>query len=159
MAVAIQPAMMPSSSPVPIASALSQAPRRPTSGKDELTLSVPKPTSSHIAGLSNIRSRRERPCDACRRRKSRCVINPGATICVLCDFHKQSCTFLQDPQPRKRKVQAASDLKDASAKKRYGPLVDLLVAAGAAQLRCICCTLGKCLVPRWLSIGCGVLCV
>lgn len=45
---------------------------------------------------------RTRPCDACRRRKSKCVTEPGKSICVLCNFHSQACTYLQAPQPRKR---------------------------------------------------------
>ncbi|TKA54217.1 hypothetical protein B0A49_10372 [Cryomyces minteri] len=57
-----------------------------------------------IGAVANIRTRRERPCDACRRRKSRCVIHEGAALCVLCEFHKQDCTFVQSPQPRKRKL-------------------------------------------------------
>lgn len=45
-----------------------------------------------------------RPCDACRRRKSRCVIpNLAATSCLLCAHHNQPCTFVEDPIPRKKK--------------------------------------------------------
>ncbi len=49
------------------------------------------------------RSRRERPCDGCRRRKSKCVLQESRR-CVLCEFHKQECTFVENAQPRKRKV-------------------------------------------------------
>ncbi|KAF2088319.1 hypothetical protein K490DRAFT_11100, partial [Saccharata proteae CBS 121410] len=63
------------------------------------------------------RSRRERPCDACRRRKSRCVIHEGAQLCVLCEFHKQQCTFVQSPLPRKRKI-TLDGRKEDSSKKR-----------------------------------------
>lgn len=40
---------------------------------------------------------------------------------MLCEFHKQECTFVQDPQPRKRKVTGDADKqKDGgSPKKRY----------------------------------------
>ena len=58
--------------------------------------------------ITNTRSRRDRPCDACRRRKSRCVLNEGTTVCVLCRFHNQDCTFLQSPQPRKRRLAAGA---------------------------------------------------
>lgn len=79
-----------------------------------------------VAGgpVANIRTRRERPCDACRRRKSRCVIHEGAVLCVLCEFHKQECTFVQSPLPRKRKV-VDGDKKDSpnAGKKRYVELV------------------------------------
>ncbi|KAH6671678.1 transcriptional regulatory protein [Halenospora varia] len=48
--------------------------------------------------------RKERPCDACRKRKSRCVLDEDSPVCVLCRFHNQDCTFVQNPQSRKRKV-------------------------------------------------------
>jgi hypothetical protein len=69
-------------------------------------------------GLGALRSRRDRPCDACRRRKSRCEIKPGSSLSVLCEFHHQDCTFIQDPQPRKRKAALAGDGADWNAKKR-----------------------------------------
>ena len=53
------------------------------------------------------RSRRERPCDGCRRRKSKCVLQESRR-CVLCEFHKQDCTFVENAQPRKRKVEDGS---------------------------------------------------
>ncbi|TKX27272.1 fungal specific transcription factor domain-containing protein 3 [Elsinoe australis] len=51
------------------------------------------------------RVRAERPCDGCRRRKSKCVIQESGSPCVLCKFHKQDCTFLEGPLPRKRRVE------------------------------------------------------
>lgn len=62
--------------------------------------------------------RPDRPCDACRRRKSRCVINPDSASCVMCQFHKQACTFLEDAAPRRRKLAnpvTNSDTATASA--------------------------------------------
>ncbi|WPH02487.1 Hypothetical protein R9X50_00535100 [Acrodontium crateriforme] len=50
-----------------------------------------------------VRSRKERPCDGCRRRKSKCVLQESRR-CVLCEFHKQECTFVEKALPRKRKV-------------------------------------------------------
>ena len=116
-AVAIQPAM-PRPTPVPIAAARPRKQQKPSPGKENAIQG--KPLSSTGAPLANIRSRRERPCDACRRRKSRCVINEGASLCELCDFHKQECTFVQSPLPRKRKV-ADDGKKDSpnNTKKRY----------------------------------------
>ncbi|EPS40572.1 hypothetical protein H072_5541 [Dactylellina haptotyla CBS 200.50] len=84
------------------------------------------PTSTQPASATtstNTRSRKDRPCDACRRRKSRCVMNEESSICVLCQFHKQDCTFLQSPQPRKRRLPVATAGSDdekhtASNKKR-----------------------------------------
>ncbi|KAG8527190.1 uncharacterized protein KY384_008620 [Bacidia gigantensis] len=50
------------------------------------------------------RDRKDRPCDACRRRKSKCVINEGQTVCAACAMHGQKCTYVEDPRPRKRRV-------------------------------------------------------
>jgi hypothetical protein len=87
-------------------------PRRHPSEKHHLQ-SLP---SGSAAGA--IRSRRDRPCDACRRRKSRCQVKEGSSLCVLCEFHRQDCTFLQDPQPRKRKATLPGDGGELNAKKR-----------------------------------------
>jgi hypothetical protein len=56
-------------------------------------------------GGGKVRSRR--PCDSCRRRKSRCEIADGIPPCVLCRFHRQECTFNEEPQPRKRRAVGA----------------------------------------------------
>lgn len=61
------------------------------------------------------RPRRERPCDGCRRRKSKCVIQESRR-CVLCEFHKQECTFIENAQPRKRKVDDISKATEHSRK-------------------------------------------
>ncbi|KAK9313224.1 fungal-specific transcription factor domain-containing protein [Lipomyces starkeyi] len=59
---------------------------------------------------------KSRPCDSCRRRKSRCFIPPNDDSCVLCRFRKQECTFLEGPKPR-RKRDAQSAVEGASAPK------------------------------------------
>lgn len=46
--------------------------------------------------------------DACRRRKSKCVTEEGETVCILCNFHSQNCTYLEAPQPRKRAPPSAT---------------------------------------------------
>jgi hypothetical protein len=121
-AVAIQPNMpqMPMSrpAPIPIAAARPRKQQKPAPGKENVGQG--KPVSSTAGPVANIRTRRERPCDACRRRKSRCVIHEGAALCVLCEFHKQECTFVQSPLPRKRKV-VDDGKKDSpnNTKKRY----------------------------------------
>ena len=61
------------------------------------------------------RSRKERPCDGCRRRKSKCVLQESQR-CVLCEFHKQECTFVENAQPRKRKLDENSK-PDSSARR------------------------------------------
>ncbi|QSZ30267.1 hypothetical protein DSL72_004789 [Monilinia vaccinii-corymbosi] len=82
-----------------------------------LSTSVSSVTSMDLG--NNIRSRKDRPCDACRRRKSRCVINEGQSTCVLCQFHSQNCTFVSSPQARKRKLN--TDGTEESVAKRRSP--------------------------------------
>jgi hypothetical protein len=79
-------------------------------------------TTAHVVTSTETepapKPRKERPCDACRKRKSRCVINEDAKICVLCEFHHQECTFLYTPQPRKRKINDV--VVEERAARRYG---------------------------------------
>lgn len=44
-------------------------------------------------------------------------MNEGTNVCAACSMHKQKCTFLEDPRPRKRRVDDGSN--DDTAKKRY----------------------------------------
>lgn len=64
-----------------------------------------------------IRGRRERPCDACRKRKSKCVTLEGQkNVCAACNVHGQECTYIEDPQPRKRRLEG--DGKEVDLSKR-----------------------------------------
>ncbi|KAE9370807.1 hypothetical protein N431DRAFT_412534 [Stipitochalara longipes BDJ] len=90
---------------------------------------------------ANQPKRKERPCDACRKRKSRCVIEGESTICVLCKFHGQECTFLQNPQSRKRKqIQDVDDSE--SAKRRHSSSSARSKKSPGAQMRVIRTTNG-----------------
>lgn len=63
------------------------------------------------------RGRRERPCDACRKRKSKCVTHEGQNnVCAACSVHGQDCTYIEDPQPRKRRLESGG--KEADLPKR-----------------------------------------
>lgn len=66
------------------------------------------PNTSSNADTSSI-NRPERPCDTCRKRKSRCVMKPGSTTCVLCEFHNQACTFSEQPIPRGKRKSTIPD--------------------------------------------------
>lgn len=77
------------------------------------------------------RSRRERPCDGCRKRKSKCVLQE-ARRCVLCEFHKQDCTFLEEAQPRKRK--ADDGLKSEPPVKKSPPTTQRTSPAATAPV-------------------------
>ncbi|KAK8210404.1 hypothetical protein M8818_003574 [Zalaria obscura] len=45
--------------------------------------------------------RSARPCDACRTRKTRCILQPGSQHCIVCYTRATECTFDKVP-PRKR---------------------------------------------------------
>ena len=49
-------------------------------------------------------NKKKRPCDACRRKKSKCEILEQQRNCTACTLHQRDCTFLEDPQSRKRKA-------------------------------------------------------
>lgn len=59
-------------------------------------------TTTKNSVAQNSWTRRERPCDACRRRKSRCIISDQSEACVLCQSRSEECTFVQSPVRRKR---------------------------------------------------------
>ncbi|KAK4550193.1 hypothetical protein LTR36_003160 [Oleoguttula mirabilis] len=67
------------------------------------------------------RSRKERPCDGCRKRKSKCVLQDSRR-CVLCEFHKQECTFVEKAQPRKRKLSSDGTTAEGTPAKRSPPV-------------------------------------
>lgn len=54
-------------------------------------------------------TRADRPCDTCRRRKSRCVKDPDQEKCYLCTFHHRECTYLDEPQRRKKRKNEGPD--------------------------------------------------
>lgn len=88
-------------------------------GLSEMT----SPTSARVGDGPNpvqgvIRPDRSRPCDVCRRRKSRCVINPDAAACVMCQFHNQPCTFIEEAAPRRRKQTDPPDTTTTGSARR-----------------------------------------
>ncbi|KAK0220012.1 hypothetical protein IW262DRAFT_1272670 [Armillaria fumosa] len=48
------------------------------------------------------RSRKNRPCDGCRRAKTRCAITEVGTPCVECQHTRKKCTFDELPRERKK---------------------------------------------------------
>ncbi|CAK4008924.1 transcriptional regulatory [Lecanosticta acicola] len=49
------------------------------------------------------KSRKERPCDACRRRKVCCIREPGDGACSLCRMQNSSCRYDKGPTSRRRR--------------------------------------------------------
>ncbi|KAH8896850.1 hypothetical protein GQ53DRAFT_819106 [Thozetella sp. PMI_491] len=54
------------------------------------------------SGPRTYRARKRKPCDACRRRKICCVRESDSVPCALCQMRSQQCTFLSQPNARRR---------------------------------------------------------
>ncbi|WVQ92944.1 hypothetical protein IAU59_000005 [Kwoniella sp. CBS 9459] len=72
------------------------------------------PAPSAEPGGRPHRSRKNRPCDPCRRRKTRCLISATGPPCSLCAESKRECTFSFAPPARKprQSLQPASSEVD-----------------------------------------------
>ncbi|KAF7320232.1 Zn(2)-C6 fungal-type domain-containing protein [Mycena kentingensis (nom. inval.)] len=55
-----------------------------------------------------LRSRKVRPCDACRKQKSRCAIPTSGPPCLECMQMGKTCTFEENPPERKKKPPVSS---------------------------------------------------
>lgn len=61
--------------------------------------------------LRTYRSRRNRPCDYCRKRKTRCdMVAPG--LCAKCQKYGATCTFVDEPAKKRRSSGSKSFHKD-----------------------------------------------
>lgn len=58
-------------------------------------------SSSAATGIRPFRSRKQRPCDSCRKKKSRCAILEQGSSCVECRQTGKACTFLAQVRQRK----------------------------------------------------------
>lgn len=57
--------------------------------------------------VANGPTKKQRPCDSCRKRKARCIMLPSDTgRCLHCEVKKQDCTFLEAPPVRRRKIKS-----------------------------------------------------
>jgi hypothetical protein len=73
-------------------------------------VTTPQGSVASAGGVgTTARNRPRRPCDACRKRKSRCELIEGEKECVLCKFHRQPCLFQEQPQPRKKRKTSNDD--------------------------------------------------
>jgi hypothetical protein len=58
--------------------------------------------SADVTSGRKYRSKKQRPCDFCRSRKSQCRILSGSTACELCKRLDRTCTFVLQPLRRER---------------------------------------------------------
>ncbi|GAA5892155.1 hypothetical protein JCM8208_001454 [Rhodotorula glutinis] len=102
---------------VPVVAASSSSPRQHLAASTSATTAPaeqpsPSPesqalsTSSAAAGAAAarpFRSKKIRPCDACRKRKNRCAITSEGGACVECRQTNRPCTFNLPPPTRPKK--------------------------------------------------------
>src|SRR5277367_5585521 len=67
-----------------------------------------EPSPPKSAGVNYKPNRFGRPCDACKRRKQRCVFRDGQEdVYVMCEFQNVPCTFtdvgMATPQPARKR--------------------------------------------------------
>lgn len=70
--------------------------------------STPQPTTSKL------NNKQRRPCDHCRRRKTKCVIIPDTNNCAQCEAKSLTCTY-NDLAPKRRPTES----EDGTSSKRY----------------------------------------
>jgi hypothetical protein len=75
---------------------------------------------STIAGGRPPRSRKNRPCDRCRRSKSRCAIGPSGPPCKPCDDGGKQCTFDYAPPPRPARADTRENTVSSALDDRLG---------------------------------------
>lgn len=91
-----------------------------------------------MADRNGVRRRRaptskgSRPCDACRRRKTKCVVESGQQKCSICLLRQNACTFDDEPPGRylHASVQARSDSTITQASPSPQDVLDLMHFSG-----------------------------
>ncbi len=76
---------------------------------------LPNPSTAALEEVRPYRSRKSRPCDLCRSRKSRCVVFDAGAPCYLCGLNGRACTFLKGTTKRKRPPPASATAATAAA--------------------------------------------
>ncbi|KAK9480817.1 fungal-specific transcription factor domain-containing protein [Lipomyces japonicus] len=97
-------------SSVLISQAPLESPALASSNEPSVSSSGPLPTPPVSSGNGTLsrpfytRNRRERPCDSCRKRKTRCIRTDGSSVCTICISHDEVCTFILEPPTRRRNL-------------------------------------------------------
>ena len=125
MAVALSPNPLPPNLAAPVDVSLS----RPLA--DPAPTPAPSKDMSAPTKAQRIpRGKRERPCDACRKRKSKCVVTEGRKTCAACGAHGQECTYVEDPQPRKRRTDNETSNPDGAKRRQDSGIPKYTAAEG-----------------------------
>ncbi|KAF9005834.1 hypothetical protein BDZ89DRAFT_1079915 [Hymenopellis radicata] len=84
------------------------SPTNGTNGTSGSAKSTPNDDPPPVTLARPFRSRKNRPCDGCRRAKTRCAIVAVGTPCVECQHTRKKCTFDELPRQRKKPAAASS---------------------------------------------------
>lgn len=76
--------------------------------------------SADVGPARKYRSRKQKPCDNCRRRRV-CCVRDAEGDCALCSRRSIPCTFSSEPSARKRKVKPVETPTANSATQSTGP--------------------------------------
>lgn len=60
------------------------------------------PSNFEVAARQR-RQRRTRPCDACRKNKTKCVVKDGKHACLQCQTRESTCEYNHAPPERKQR--------------------------------------------------------
>lgn len=69
--------------------------------EQELGQSRPSSATDNSNNESGNMEKQRRPCDQCRRRKTKCVIVPNTNNCVQCEAKQLTCTYMSQAVKRK----------------------------------------------------------
>lgn len=94
------------------------------------------------------RSRKQKPCDNCRRRRV-CCVRDAEGDCALCSRRSIPCTFSSEPSARKRKVKTFETPTGISAAHSPGP------STGTAQDHPVAQSHGRALEPPRSGVDIG----
>ncbi|KIW16763.1 hypothetical protein PV08_03953 [Exophiala spinifera] len=86
-------------------------------------MASPAAVSSDIGPARKYRSRKQKPCDNCRRRRV-CCVRDAEGACALCSRRSIPCTFSSNPSPRKRPARTTTTATDPFPRAEPGSIPD-----------------------------------
>ncbi|EGE07324.1 hypothetical protein TEQG_06232 [Trichophyton equinum CBS 127.97] len=84
---------------------------------------------TRFGGARELKSRKDRPCDACRQRKTACVIVTKPP-CRFCESKCVTCSFISTPKPRRRSPAKSQEKGDEHTTSTTSPPVNMATNSG-----------------------------
>lgn len=109
------PSAVARTAPIPIAP---KPPRFPPSRQGSVNLDAFSGTSGYnsLDSDSPLTGNLQIPCDACQRRRIKCVMSDDDDSCISCAVNGAECSLSEGPQARKRKLNG--DVDESRSKRR-----------------------------------------